>query len=164
MIRIYLVILLIVLVCFGVYRFNRMPLPLRRRYSKILMLSVAGIFILFLGAAGRLSWLITLIALLLALAARLLPVLSHFAPLLQKLWVSFNRGGRHTAGQDGRHQSDAKMSVDEAYAVLGLKKEATRQEIIDAHRRLIQKMHPDRGGTDYFAAKINLAKEMLLKR
>ena len=54
------------------------------------------------------------------------------------------------------------MSREEAYAVLGLEPGADRRAIIEAHRRLMQRVHPDRGGSDFLAAKINQAKEVLL--
>jgi hypothetical protein len=54
------------------------------------------------------------------------------------------------------------MNRREAYEVLGLDQGATDSEIKEAHRRLIQRVHPDRGGSGYLAARINLAKEVLL--
>lgn len=54
------------------------------------------------------------------------------------------------------------MSHDEALAVLGLPEGATADEIRAAHRRLIQRMHPDVGGTADLAARINRAKDVLL--
>lgn len=67
-------------------------------------------------------------------------------------------GGQYQAGAGSRNS----MGHAEALAVLGLNEEATREDIITAHRKLIQKLHPDRGGNDYLAAQINQAKDLLL--
>lgn len=55
------------------------------------------------------------------------------------------------------------MSVSEAYDVLGLPEGTSLQQVLEAHRRLIQKLHPDRGGSNFLAAQINLAKDVLSK-
>ncbi len=56
------------------------------------------------------------------------------------------------------------MGVEEAYLVLGLDSGATRADIQAAHRNLMKRFHPDQGGSTYLAAKVNEAKDVLLKR
>ena len=60
--------------------------------------------------------------------------------------------------------SSADISVEEAYAILGLAPGADAGAIRAAHRRLMNQLHPDHGGTDYLATKINRARDVLLHR
>lgn len=74
------------------------------------------------------------------------------------------REKKEKSDQDRRSDAGSgPISPAEAYAILGLQPGATREQIKAAHRRLIQRVHPDHGGSTYLAARINEAKDVLLK-
>lgn len=110
-----------------------------------------------------------LILLALLIHSWLLPVLGAIGavvirglPYLLDLLRTWQQRPQADAGGFGGRRGAMPESVAEAYEILGLKPGASRAEIIAAHRRLVQKVHPDRGGSDFLAAQINRAKEILL--
>jgi hypothetical protein len=96
-----------------------------------------------------------------ALAAALMP--AFLAALLR--WRPF--GPRNPRSSDGAGDGaghTARMTRMEALQILDLKEGASDDEIRDAHRRLIMRIHPDRGGSTFLAAKLNEARDVLLRR
>ncbi|MYD44255.1 MAG: hypothetical protein F4W90_10250 [Gammaproteobacteria bacterium] len=67
-----------------------------------------------------------------------------------------------TNSDSQRDSANDSISPDRARKILGVTESATREEIIEAHRRLMHRNHPDRGGSEYIASEINLAKQVLL--
>lgn len=137
-------------------------------------LVVLGAVLLFMVLTGRVHVLVAAVAALIPLLKKL-PALLRFAPLFSRIYQQQGPGGHgHSGyGQEGQRQggqgrgrsaSSGNMSVKEACDILGVDQDCSQEDIILAHRRLMQKLHPDRGGNDYLAAKVNEAKTVLLNR
>lgn len=83
-------------------------------------------------------------------------------PLLEAWLDRAHPDWREEAAPEAPPPRGGAMTADEALAVLGLAEGATEAEIRAAHRRLMQAAHPDRGGSDWLAARVNQARDALL--
>jgi hypothetical protein len=79
-------------------------------------------------------------------------------------WLGAPRSPGNPGSREVPPNRKGTMSRSEALHVLGLEPGATEEQIRAAHRRLILQIHPDKGGSTYLSAKINEAKDVLLKR
>ena len=156
-----IVIIAAVGLAFFLWRWFKLGYAKRGRPFAVKALLVgAAVVLVALAAAGRMHWVGAVMASLLAGLRFMLPVLVRSWPFLQRMLQQHQQGQQHNhrpaAPQSGT------MTRAEALAVLGLDESATDEDIVSAHRRLIQKLHPDRGGNEYLATQLNLAKDTLM--
>jgi hypothetical protein len=118
-----------------------------RKISSFVLIGVAGLFAL----RGNFAF-----------AAPLFAIGSTLYGTSQFFPDGFTWGQKPTP-QNSTAVSTGAMNVDEALQVLGLRAGANEADIRAAHKKLLKDFHPDAGGTNYLAAKINLAKDVLLK-
>jgi hypothetical protein len=154
MFKVLVFAILVTLAVIGYARFNQLP-PEQRR--KNLWRLGSGIFLgvlIMLVITGRMHWVGAALGALLPFARGAFGLLVHLLPY----WLKRKQQTEAPPGLS---------TLDEAMEILGLKGDIKQGDITadmvnDAHRHLIQKLHPDRGGNDYLAAKINQARDLLL--
>jgi hypothetical protein len=139
---------------------KRMPQASR---STVITIAAAVLVVglALLAASGRLHWLAAVGAALAPFLRRGLGLL-RYVPLLGSLLRKARAGAQSGQGGGRRAASGDAMTRGRALEILGLSGNPSRDEILAAHRRLIQKLHPDRGGSTYLAQQLNDAKARLL--
>jgi hypothetical protein len=158
--------IIIILAVIGValliwYRLSRVS---QDRRKNLVFWTVAGVIIgslVLLAATGRMHWLYALGGGIAALIPRLSGVI-RYLPLINRFRQQYRQNSSQQSGRQQQRPRSGRMSAEEAREILGLKPGATREEINLAHKRMMQKVHPDRGGSDYLAKQINEARDTLL--
>lgn len=167
MLKILVFAVIVTLIIIGSARYKKLD-PAQKRKALWRMGTGAFLCVLvLLVITGRMHWLGAALGALIPFVRNAYGLVSQLFPL----WLQ-----RKNAQQDNVRTDESTppkhpivpMPAQEALEVLGLsgeinKGEVTEAMILDAHRRLIQKLHPDRGGNDYLAAKINQARDLLLQ-
>ena len=121
--------------------------------------------LLLLVVTGKIHWIGAALGALLPFMRSAYGLLSQVLPL----WLARKKAPQDTHAQEPSKPASMPMAIQEALDVLGLSGDITKGDISenmihDSHRRLIQKLHPDRGGNNYLAAKINQARDLLLEK
>ncbi|MBU2887021.1 molecular chaperone DnaJ [Gilvimarinus agarilyticus] len=156
MFRLLPVLLFIALVFFGYQWLKSQPAGKKRRAILQTLFAVLMVLLIYLVMTGRIHWLGAALAALLPLGKVALGLIVQILPFLK----------RRT--QNPQATTNGRMSPSEAAEVLGLKQSfnqgtLTQSELLKAHKALMQKVHPDRGGNDYLAQRVNQAKDVLLQ-
>lgn len=164
-VRLLFVILLLGAALWALQRLRSLPRAvLARRLRQAAVWGLVALLVIAV-LTGRLNPLIALIGAAIPVLMRLLALL-RLVPELQQILRSLGLGAGAVGGEAGAREppgaGSGALSEEEARAILGVDAKADAEAIRAAHRRLMQRLHPDRGGSDYLAARINAAKRRLL--
>ncbi len=162
MIKSLLVIIAIVAIIYFLKFFRRIPAKDKPKAAIKYGLYIAAIVVIGLVLTGKLHWVAAGIAGLLPIAQRLFFAGMRVMPFLQRMYASKKENEQQSQASTPP-APDSNMTVDKAKEIFGIKTLESSEQITKRHRELMQKNHPDRGGSDYLAAQINEAKECLIK-
>ena len=138
----------------------------KRPSTPVTVITVATLCLLvglaILAATGRLHWIAAIGAAVIPFLRRGFSLL-RYLPIFKGLFGAYQQYGRQSGSGAGGGAGQSAMTLEEAREILGLGPDPSRDEIIAAHRRLMLKVHPDKGGSNYLAQQLNEAKRVLLK-
>lgn len=157
--RLIILGLLVIVLYFGWGWFKREYEQKGRGFLVKFLLVAVACLLLLLAAAGRVHWVGAALASLLASLRFALPILARSLPFLMRFVEARAEKERSNHTPVATEQS---MDEPRALATLGLKKPYSKNEVIAAHKRIMQSLHPDKGGSDLLAAQVNEAKTLLL--
>jgi hypothetical protein len=160
--RILLIAFVAVAALYLLKKFKRLDGSAKRKvWIESLFLVGAVVAVLVLARFGM-QWIGLLIAGAWALVRSIAPHAMRLRPLFQRTRAQQRHQQREQAPSNKAKPNEL-MSRDEAFRVLGVEEGASREAILVAYRNLIRKVHPDSpGGSNYLAAKLNQAKDVLL--
>ncbi|WP_299773075.1 hypothetical protein [uncultured Pseudoteredinibacter sp.] len=133
-------------------RFISTPKADRKRLITGWLLWLTVAIVVGMALTGRLHWIGGLMALS-------VPFIRQFA-----LWFMQRKLNEMDAKNSSQEvSSESEMDRQKALQILNLGEQPSREEIVQAHRKMMQKNHPDQGGSDYLAAMLNQAKDLLIQ-
>lgn len=164
-----LVLLGIAILVVSSWAASALPAQSRQKFSRTLLVIGIG-FVLIVFARAGMPWLAAIGGLLLAAVRFAWPIVVRLLPwlitwkLTQRSSQPSQSGSSGEAGNRDKAPLSTQMSRQDALAILGLAEGASNEAIQQAYTTLIKKVHPDRGGSAYLAARVNLARDILLPR
>jgi len=152
-----LLIGVVVMIVFSAKRWGKLSKSEQKEFSKKIAIWGGLGIVLALVVTGRANVITGLIAGLIAIASQAKQLAPYF-PMFKSLF------GEKTQTTSSVEDADlTNMSRQQAADVLGIEVNASPDDVRLAHKKLIQKIHPDRGGSELLAKQINAAKDILLK-
>ena len=158
-------IALLAVIVIGLLLWRKIATAPKDKRKKLIFMSTAGVIVgalVLLAATGRMHWIYALGGTIAAFTPRIISAL-RYLPLLNRFRQQYTQQKSQQSGQQSASRANpGNMTAAQAREILGVKAGASKEDIIKAHKRMMQKVHPDRGGSDYLAAQLNQAKDTLL--
>ncbi len=147
-----LVIAIIIFLFFAIHNIRKAPPENKRSVLIRYVLYAIALIVIMLTVTGRMHWIAAVVATLFPFLRSAFPWLMRLLPFIK------SKNTPPPSSAAANHIID----LEKALKMYGFEQVPSEEEIIQRHRELIQKNHPDRGGSDYLAAQINEAKDTLL--